>query len=70
MQEHNSPFINPEIQDSLILGIKRCIVSKGQMRIHILYNAASFLGDLLMETSFIYNLIAVMEFRTYNLPYS
>lgn len=70
MQEYNSPFINPKTQGSLILGIEQCIMSKGQMRIYFLYNAASSLGELLMETSFIYNLIAVREFRTYNLPYS
>lgn len=70
MQECNSPFINPEIQESLTSGIKQYIASKGQMRIYFSYNATSSLGDLLMETSFIYNLIAIMEFRTYNLPYS
>lgn len=70
MQGQNRPFINPEIQDSLILEIKQYIASKGQIRIYFLYNVNLSLGDLLMETSFIYSLIAVMEFRTYNLPYS
>lgn len=46
------------------------IAPKGQMRMYFSYNATSSLGNLLMETSFIYNLIVVREFRTYNLPYS
>lgn len=66
-QKHNSSFVNPEIQSSLILGIQQYIASKGRMRTYFSYNATSSLGDLLMETSFIYNLIAVMGFRTYNL---